>query len=171
MVSKTVRFHASVAVREVPRLANNQSDMRSLYYSKKDYENFKLQDKKIIKLMDESPFQVDTAFRCTRGLERRTIDGRRRKDFLRYESVMAVLSEQFVQNEIGEYNEDYLAGEYSEFSRPASLEAQDRANFDAVFAYKYVKEPCVAKSGLPSRLSKVFTLRQPSLRRVAGSAA
>jgi hypothetical protein len=168
---KSLSFDPAVTFREVSRLANSSNEMKSLYYCKRDYQNFKQNDKKMINLMETSRFPVDSCMKCTRGLEGKTMEGKCKKAFLRVESQIAVLTEQMLQQEEGEYDPEMIARVYKDFTREATEEAQDLAKSDA----EYVREN-VIDDGKPAkssylRLGRFAQKRQPRLRRVAGSAA
>jgi hypothetical protein len=168
---KSLRFDPIVTVLEVSRLANSSNEMKSLYYCKRDYQSFKENDEKLINLMETSRFPVDSCIECTRGLEGRTMEGKCKKAFLRVESQVSVLTEQWHQQKEGACDPVMIAAMYKDFTREATEEAKDRANSDAEYVHENIIDDGKAAKTSYLRFGIFAQKRQPRLVRIfAGSA-
>src|SRR5210317_1901932 len=96
--NRKVRFLQSVDVKIIPQLGDySDQELRSIYYNRKDYENFRKAAKKVIERLGFSAqFLASSRSLCIRGLE-----GSMTSNQNRLEASLAVFSEQLVQREIG----------------------------------------------------------------------
>ena len=160
MKRKCVRFDAEVTVRFVPSLLalHEKKKMKALYYNVRDYDNFNQQDTKLIRKMEATTNSLETSSKCcTRGLEGRTLQGRWcRSGILRTNCQLAVLEEQMVQRETGDYDPELIANVYHPFSIRAAQKARDLAKLDALFVVN------TAKAEQVPRKSTTFLRRIPS---------
>ena len=178
--TKSVSFSSDISVEEVPVLANTRNEKRALYYSKKDYVDFKHRDSRTIQRMEVCPSSpMKTSRKCSRGLEGRTSGGRRKSLLLRIDSQMAVFDEQEIMMENGKsLLPEAIALAYQDCTKQAIQDAQELAKLDADDAAKYMKEQSNRRTrrGLQKQLSKLFANQRKITRRsnaktLAGKAA
>ena len=119
---KRVRFSVRIAIHEVSNFVESEKDISALFYTRNELNQIRSKLEKKINLLKTKRNFSDY---CIRGIEHRINNSD--CEYLRQDSVDAVLEEQMIQQQLTEADDERIAQIYRTFSKRASKDAQRRA--------------------------------------------
>jgi hypothetical protein len=133
---KGVVFQSRITVHQISH--HEQAENDELWYSSHDAKLIQSGNNKILEMMksETQRLTIEEQGECTRGLESRQRENKRRTSMRRKESYAVVFAKQQVQMMQGSYKPESIATFYSNICKAAAEDALEMARLDE----KYVRE-------------------------------
>ena len=122
---KRVQFKGKVLVREIQRLAENDAEKGTYWYTKQQYDTMRVRNHRLIGMMNSNQhINEEHELDCTRGLEYRTREATYNRRSIRDAAISSVLEEQQFQQEHNFQDPDTISLIYYELSKRPSRDAR-----------------------------------------------
>eukprot|EP00539_Tryblionella_compressa_P015390 CAMPEP_0178853798 /NCGR_PEP_ID=MMETSP0746-20121128/22448_1 /TAXON_ID=913974 /ORGANISM="Nitzschia punctata, Strain CCMP561" /LENGTH=212 /DNA_ID=CAMNT_0020519655 /DNA_START=305 /DNA_END=943 /DNA_ORIENTATION=- len=157
--SRKVSFFGSVRVQLIAGLDEfTEEEKAAAWYNRQDFDEIKRDRRATVKTMEQVNPRVDDAQQCYRGLEFKTRQGSKLKQWNVMESAMVVFDEQIQQMAAGRNDPEALSKAYHAATADSALAAAERVGL-MIQGASAVAVVCVVFACLHVQGKQLFSCR------------